>query len=68
VSELRSITLDNLQVHKNQLIGKLSYLLKSKVETTIASFLINQEQKISQVNLTILNVFVQMMGIIDEYL
>ncbi len=55
-------------MHKNQLIGKLSYLLKSKVETTIASFLINQDQKISQVNLTILNVFVQMMGIIDEYL
>ncbi len=28
----------------------------------------NKDQKVAQVNLSLLNVFVQMMGIIDEYL
>lgn len=59
---------DSIQNHKNLLINKLSYLIKSKVESTITSFLINKDQKVAQVNLSLLNVFVQMMGIIDEYL
>jgi hypothetical protein len=50
------------------LTNKLSYLLKSKVESTIAGYLINKDQKVSQVNLSLLKVFVQMMDIIDEYL
>lgn len=38
------------------------------MESTVASFLINKDQKVAQVNLNILGVFVQMMGAIDEYL
>ena len=50
------------------LTNKLAHLLKSKVESTIASFLLNKDQEVAQANLSLLKVFVQMMGIIDEYL
>jgi hypothetical protein len=65
VEDLRSITLDNILTHKNQLIAKLSHLIKSKVDSTIVSFFKEKDQKVAQVNLSLLNVFVQMMGIID---
>lgn len=65
VKEFSDITIQNVEEHKKLLINKLAHLLKSKVESTIANFLLNKEQKVAQANLTLLNVFVQMMGVID---
>lgn len=68
VRDLKELTLDNIKTHKSQLIGKLSYLIKSKVESTVTAYFIGKEQKPSQTNLSLLNVFVQMMGIVDDFL
>lgn len=54
--------------HKQKLIEKLSTLLRGKIESTINTFLTNQDSVVEKTNLSLLNVFVQMMGIIDEYL
>lgn len=60
--------MDNIQTHKSQLINKLSHLIRSKVESIVTNYFIAKDQKVAQVNLALLNVFVQMMGIIDDYL
>lgn len=38
------------------------------MESIVTNYFIAKDQKVAQVNLALLNVFVQMMGIIDDYL
>lgn len=38
------------------------------MESIVTNYFLSKDQKVAQVNLSLLNVFVQMMGIIDDYL
>jgi hypothetical protein len=61
VPELVTILITNIENHRNLLINKLAQLIKSKVESTIASFMLEKDQKVDQTNLIFLGVFVKMM-------
>ena len=64
------ITMNGLVAHRQKILEKLSNLLRGKIESTINSFLTNviDQKTVEKTNLSLLNVLVQMMGIIDEYL
>ena len=66
--QLKIASINSIEVHKGRLIEKLSNLLKNKVEMTVESYFKNKDSKVSSTNLTLLNVLVQMMEIVDEYL
>jgi hypothetical protein len=65
VPELVSILVTNIESHRNLLISKLGQMIKSKVEGSIASFMLNKDQKVDQTNLTFLGNFIRMMDAID---
>lgn len=46
IPELVIILVSNIENHRNLLIAKLNQMIKSKVEGSIASFMLNKEQKV----------------------
>ena len=62
------MSINSIENHKKKLIEKLSILLKGRVETIINTYFTTKDSKPANTNLTLLNVLVQMMEIVDEYL
>lgn len=67
MKEFLSLTVDGLLNHQQKLLEKLANLLRTKVESTINTYLTGNSSEEATSN-SLLNVLVQMMAIIDEYL